>query len=77
MISLYIGVDACPVKREIYRGAERHAEKGATSSSWPDLLRPSTSFLLKEIVDARDKRGHDGGARQASHTNHSNPDSRI
>src|SRR6202167_4868475 len=29
MISLYIAADACPVKQEIYRGAERHALKGA------------------------------------------------
>jgi len=28
MISLYIDADACPVKQEIYRVAERHALKG-------------------------------------------------
>ena len=28
MISLYIDADACPVKQEIYRVAERHARKG-------------------------------------------------
>jgi len=27
-ISLYIDADACPVKQEIYRVAERHAGKG-------------------------------------------------
>ena len=27
-ISLYIDADACPVKQEIYRVAERHAQKG-------------------------------------------------
>ena len=27
-ISLYIDTDACPVKQEIYRVAERHAGKG-------------------------------------------------
>ena len=27
-ISLYIDADACPVKQEIYRAAERHAGKG-------------------------------------------------
>jgi hypothetical protein len=34
------------------------------SESWPGLSRPSTSFWLKarkKDVDARDKRGHDGG----------------
>ena len=31
-------------------------------SSWPDLFRPSTSWLgRKQDVDARDKRGHDAG----------------
>ena len=31
-------------------------------SSWPDLFRPSTSLVmaLKQDVDARDERGHDG-----------------
>jgi hypothetical protein len=30
--------------------------------SWPGLSRPSTpSFIAKQGVDARDKRGHDGG----------------
>ena len=29
MITLFIDADACPVKQEIYRVAERHALKGA------------------------------------------------
>jgi uncharacterized protein YaiI (UPF0178 family) len=29
MIALFIDADACPVKQEIYRVAERHALKGA------------------------------------------------
>jgi uncharacterized protein YaiI (UPF0178 family) len=28
MIALYVDADACPVKQEIYRVAERHALKG-------------------------------------------------
>jgi uncharacterized protein YaiI (UPF0178 family) len=28
IISIYIDVDACPVKEEIYRAAERHAAMG-------------------------------------------------
>ncbi len=28
MIAIYIDADACPVKQEIYRVAERHALKG-------------------------------------------------
>jgi hypothetical protein len=34
--------------------------------SWPDLFRPSTSFLLKcrkKGMDGRDERGHDAAAR--------------
>jgi hypothetical protein len=27
--------------------------------SWPDLFRPSTTFSIKQDVDARDKPGHD------------------
>jgi hypothetical protein len=28
--------------------------------SWPDLFRPSTTFSIKQDVDARHKAGHDG-----------------
>jgi len=28
MISLFVDADACPVKQEIYRVAERHAQQG-------------------------------------------------
>ena len=40
---------------------------GNTRTSWPDLFRPSTSFIVagREDVDARDKRGHDGSPRRA------------
>ena len=35
-----------------------------TAASWPDLFRPSTSLvflkIVREDVDVRDKRGHDG-----------------
>src|SRR5258708_21989859 len=42
------------------------------SESWPGLSRPSTSFWLKarkKDLDARDKRGHDGGEVIRSHRN--------
>jgi uncharacterized protein len=32
-ITLYIDADACPVKQEIYRVAERHAGKGTAPHS--------------------------------------------
>src|SRR5258708_6492955 len=41
-------------------------------ASWPGLSRPSTSFSLKAYkkdVDARVKRGHDGGEVIRSHRN--------
>ena len=44
-MSLYIDADACPVKQEIYRVAERHAGKGTSlkecrlTSSWPRQAR--------------------------------------
>ena len=60
MIAITIDADACPVKQEIYRVAERHARKGTAlkvfarqqqpaliavpAASWPDLFRPSTSL---------------------------------
>jgi uncharacterized protein YaiI (UPF0178 family) len=31
MITIYIDADACPVKQEIYRVAERHARKAIPS----------------------------------------------
>jgi hypothetical protein len=39
----------------------------AYTSSWPDLFRPSTSFILWLLkdVDARDKPGHDDNNRNA------------
>jgi putative endonuclease len=37
------------------------------TSSWPDLIRPSTSSTRRaeKSVDTRDKRGHDGGVVDA------------
>jgi uncharacterized protein YaiI (UPF0178 family) len=35
MITLYIDADACPVKQEIYRVAERHAGKGTALKGTP------------------------------------------
>jgi uncharacterized protein len=43
LISIYIDADACPVKQEIYRVAERHARKGTALkgtplTTWEDAL---------------------------------------
>src|ERR1700744_1167041 len=48
IISLFIDADACPVKQEIYRVAERHALKGTALKGTP-LRR-----------HGRNKSGHDG-----------------
>src|SRR5262249_42676156 len=41
-------------------------------SSWPGLSRPSTSWLRQKDVDARDRRGHEGGefVRQYTHADY-------
>jgi uncharacterized protein YaiI (UPF0178 family) len=41
MIKMFSDADACPMKQEIYRVAERHAGKGTTSSSLSGLTRQS------------------------------------
>jgi hypothetical protein len=42
-ISLYIDADACPVKQEIGRVAERHAGKGASLKECPHVVMAATS----------------------------------
>src|SRR5258708_37699432 len=46
--------------------------RSPSPESWPGLSPPSTPCLLtlsKKDVDARDKRGHDGGEGVRSHRN--------
>jgi hypothetical protein len=55
MISLYIDADACPVKQEIYRVAERHAGKGAAIkvfvvSNSPIAVPRDMGQLIERIV---------------------------
>src|SRR6266853_2634040 len=50
-----------------------HSLPSVSTASWPGSSRPSTSCLLrlnKKDVDARDKRGHDGGEMTRSHRKH-------
>ncbi len=51
-ISLYIDADACPVKQEIYRVAERHAGKGAALKVFV------VSSALIAAADARSRPHH-------------------
>jgi uncharacterized protein YaiI (UPF0178 family) len=55
MIALYIDADACPVKQEIYRVAERHALKGTALkvfvvSNSPIAVPRDIGDLLERVV---------------------------
>jgi uncharacterized protein len=55
MISIYVDADACPVKQEIYRVAERHAVKGVALkvfvvSNSPIAVPRDMGDLLDRIV---------------------------
>jgi len=55
MISLYIDADACPVKQEIYRVAERHALKGVALkvfvvSNSPIAVPRDRGDLIQRVV---------------------------
>ena len=55
-ISIYIDADACPVKREIYRVAERHALKGVALKvlvvSNSSIAVPRDEFVERVVVGA-------------------------
>ena len=54
IISLYIDADACPVKQEIYRVAERHARKGTALRvfvvSNSPIAVPRDEFVERVVV---------------------------
>jgi uncharacterized protein YaiI (UPF0178 family) len=55
MITLYIDADACPVKQEIYRVAERHARKGTALkvfvvSNSPIAVPRDMGDLIERVV---------------------------
>ena len=55
MISLYIDADACPVKQEVYRVAERHAGKGVrlkvfVVSNAPIAVPRDMGDLMERVV---------------------------
>jgi uncharacterized protein YaiI (UPF0178 family) len=56
IITLYIDADACPVKREIYRVAERHAGKGVALKvcvvSNSPIAVPREEFVERVVVGA-------------------------
>jgi uncharacterized protein YaiI (UPF0178 family) len=56
MITIYIDADACPVKQEIYRVAERHARKGTALKvfvvSNSPIAVPRDEFVERVVVGA-------------------------
>src|SRR6202167_3943808 len=54
MISIYVDADACPVKQEIYRVAERHAHKGTALKifvvSNSPIAVPRDEFIERVVV---------------------------
>jgi len=56
MIAIYIDADACPVKQEIYRVAERHARKGIAVKvfvvSNSPIAVPRHEFIERVVVGA-------------------------
>ena len=55
MIALFIDADACPVKQEVYRVAERHAQKGTALkvfvvSNSPIAVPRDMGDLLERVV---------------------------
>src|SRR5271156_3796933 len=55
MIAIYIDADACPVKQEIYRVAERHAGKGTALkvfvvSNSPIAVPRDMGDLIERVV---------------------------
>jgi uncharacterized protein len=53
MIAIYIDADACPVKQEVYRVAERHALKGAALKVFVvsnSLIAVSRDAFVERIV---------------------------
>jgi uncharacterized protein len=56
MIAIYIDADACPVKQEIYRVAERYAAKGAAIKvfvvSNAPIAVPRDEFVERVVVGA-------------------------
>src|SRR6204780_2800659 len=56
MISLYIDADACPVKQEVYRVAERHAGKGTALKAFvvtnSPIAVPRDPLIERVVVGA-------------------------
>ncbi len=50
-ITIFVDADACPVKEEVYRVAERHGVKVIVVSNRP-IAVPRAPFIVRELVPA-------------------------
>ena len=70
-ISLYIDADACPVKQEIYRVAERHVRKGTALKvfvvSNSPIAVPPDEFVERVVVGAGMDEADNWIAKRARH----------
>ena len=73
-IEIYVDADACPVKNEIYRVAERHGLKVLVVSNAP-IMVPREPWIERVVVGAGDGRGRrlDRRARAGRATSSSPP----
>jgi len=73
MISIYVDADACPVKQEVYRVAERHAAKGVAlkvlvvSNSPIAVPRDSGDLIERVVVGAGMDEADNWIAERAGH----------
>ena len=72
MITIFIDADACPVKDEVYRVAERHIARGldlsvAVVSNQP-ILVPRADYIARVVVPAGPDAADDWIAERASPT---------
>ena len=65
-ITIYVDADACPVKNEVYRVAERHGIKVVVVSNSP-IAVPRDSLIERVVVGPRLDAADDWIAERASH----------
>jgi hypothetical protein len=76
-ITLYIDADACPVKQELYRVAERHARKGVAFKGLPYNvmagLVPAIHVFAAAWLSRRGWPRHRRAKRRRSSNGHARP----
>ena len=64
-IAIYIDADACPVKQEVYRVAERHALKGTDNTDFPVLVMALYAKNEKADLSVREQKEFASYAKEA------------